>query len=73
MSRSEMALLPHVLPTPSQVLTMDSKSTIAEDKIFNVFADDDFQAAEGALLPTMWHRCAGWFVADDGWCSCNGV
>ena len=66
MSRSEMALLPHVLPTPSQVLTMDSKSTRYEGKIFHLFADDGFQAALGALLPTAWHRCAGSILAEHG-------
>ena len=67
MSRSEMALLPHVLPTPSQVLTMDSKSTRYEGKIFNLFADDGFQAALGALLPTAWHRCKCRISSDYGW------
>ena len=52
MSRSEMALLPHDLPTASQVLTIDLKITIAEANIFNLLADDDFQAAAGAFLPT---------------------
>ena len=66
MSRSEMSLLP-------QVLTMDPKSTIAEANIFNLFADDGFQAAVGAFLPTAWHRCPGSFVTEHGWCSCNGV
>ena len=73
MSRSEMALLPCVLPTPSQVMTMDSKSTFAEVNIFNFIADDGFRAVAGAFLPTVWHRCAGFFVADVGWCCCNGV
>ena len=73
MSRSEMVIIPRVLPTPSQVLTMDPKSTIAEANIFNLFADDGFQAAVGAFLPTACHRCPGSFVAEHGWCSCNGV
>ena len=51
MSRSEMALLPHDLPTASQVLTTDLKITIAEANISNLLADDDFQAAAGAFLP----------------------
>ena len=73
MSRSEMALLPHALPTASQVLTTDLKNTIAEANIFNLLADDEFQAAAGAWLPTVRHRCAGWIVADVGRCSSNGI
>ena len=72
MSRSEMAYLPRVFLTASQVMTTDKKSTIAEAKIFNFAADDHFQAARGSFLPTVWHCCAGWFVADAGWCYCNG-
>ena len=72
MSRSEMAYLPRAFPTASQVMTTDKKSTIAEAKIFNFAADDHFQAARGSFLPTVWHCCAGWFVADAGWCYCNG-
>ena len=50
--REQMALLPHDLPTASQVLTTDLKITIAEANISNLLADDDFQAAAGAFLPT---------------------
>ena len=73
MSRSEMVIIPRVLPTPSQVLTMDSKTTNAEANIFNFFAVDGLQAAVGAFLPTAWHRCSGSFIAEHGWYSCNGV
>ena len=66
MSRSEMVILPRVSPTPSQVLTMDSKTTIAEANIFNFFAVDAFQAAAGAFLPTAWHRCPGSILAEHG-------
>ena len=41
-SRTEMALLTHVLPTASQVLTAVSKITYAESKIFNLLTVDDF-------------------------------
>ena len=73
MSRSEMVILPRVSPTPSQVLTMDSKTTIAEANIFNFFAVDGLQAAVGAFLPAAWHRCAVAIAAELGWCSCNGI
>ena len=73
MSRSDMALIPHVSPSAAKVLTTDTKSTVAEAKIFNFLADAEFQAAWGAFLPTAWHRCAGFFIADVGWCPCNGV
>ena len=72
MSRSETALLPCVTPTPSLVMTMDSKSTFTEVKNFNIIADDGFQAAAGAFHPTVRHRCQVGFVADDGWILCNG-
>ena len=73
MSRSEMAHIPCVLLTASQVLTTDMKITKSEANIFNFLADDAFQAAAGALLPMAWHRCPGSFVAECGvvllqWC-----
>ena len=73
MSRSEMAHIPCVLLTASQVLTTDTKITKSEVKIFNFLADDAFRAAVGALLPMVWHRCPGSFVAECGvvllqWC-----
>ena len=67
-SRTEMALLTRVLFTASQVLTTDSKSTIAETKIFNLLAVDGFQAAAPALVPTAYNECDAWFFADRGWC-----
>ena len=67
MSRSEMALLPCVLLTASQVLTTDTNITKSEGKIFNFLADDGFQAALGALLPTVWHRCKCRISSDYGW------
>ena len=73
MSRSEMALLPCVLLTASQVLTTDTNITKSEGKIFNFLADDGFQAAAGGLLPTVWHRCAGCFLADGGRSYCSGA
>ena len=73
MSRSEIVLLPCVLPTASQVLTTDTKITKSEVKIFNFIADDGFQAAAGGLLPTVWHRCAGCFLADGGRSYCSGA
>ena len=57
MSRSETALLPHALPTASQVLTTDTKIFSSEAHVFNFLAADGFQAAAGAFLPTAWHRC----------------
>ena len=66
MSRSEMALLPHALPTASQVLTTDLKITIAEANVFNFLAADGFQAAAGALPPTAWLRCSWWIFAERG-------
>ena len=66
MSRSEMALLPHALPTASQVLTTDLKITDAEAQVFNFLAADGFQAAAGAFLPTAWHRCRWWIFAERG-------
>ena len=44
MSRTVMALLTRVLPTASQVLTSDSKSTIVEAKYFECFGVADLQA-----------------------------
>ena len=67
MSRSEIVLLPCVLPTASQVMTMDPKSTIAEAKIFNFLAADGFPGSCGALLPTAWHRCKCRISSDYGW------
>ena len=52
MSRSEMALLLCVFPTASQVLTTDTKRICSKTNMFNLLADDDFQAAAGAFLPT---------------------
>jgi hypothetical protein len=66
MSRSEMALLPHDLPTASQVLTIDLKITIAEANIFNLLAADDFQAAAGSSLPAAWLCCKCWILANRG-------
>jgi len=52
---------------------MDPKSTIAEPKIFNFLAADGFPGSCGALLPTAWLHCPGIFIAEHGWCSCNGI
>ena len=77
MSRSEMALLPCVLPTPSQVMTMDSKSTFSEVNIFNFFADDGFSGSCGrfpangvASLPGLvsrraWVELLQWYLKLD--------
>ena len=59
MSRSEMALLPHVLPTASQVLTTDLKITNAEANIFNLLADMVFKQ-----LRALCHQRRG--IAADG-------
>ena len=73
MSRSEMAYLPRVFPTASQVLTKDTKITKSEANIFNFLADDAFPAVAGAFLPTAWHRCAGCSLADGGHFYCSGA
>ena len=44
MSRTDMALLKHVLPTASQMLTADSEITSVKAKIFNSSVRNGFQA-----------------------------
>ena len=57
MSRSEMALLPRVLPTASQTLTTDSVFIGVEVKIVNLFAGAHFQSAVVVFPLTAWYRC----------------
>ena len=57
MSRSEMALIPCVLPTASQALTTDSVFIGVEVKIFNLFAGAGFQSAVVVFPLTAWYRC----------------
>jgi hypothetical protein len=47
MSRTELALLSRVLPTASQVMTSDSKSTIVEAKYIDWFDVAKFASAVG--------------------------
>ena len=67
MSRSELALLPCLTSTASQVLTADTKITNAEANNFNFFDGADLQLAAGTLLLTAWHRCQDFHCADRGW------